>query len=264
MRILCAICWVSMSVGAQIGKPPEFQNDGKFQTSTSAGMVDGTSHVSANREQINEELVSQLRRLPGSADGVRLIGNRMLPLAEESFRKSGLEIGVVVTKFLSGKEEASAALLCALAKSAKKQSKRLELLPFLGETVGSVPSYSGLMLTIVSEIAAAHAGHSEAQFYWALALLKQTPAKVTEALPHLKLSSELDQKSTKALLELGRQYTILERRTEAIDVLEEALRRDGTLAAAEFRLAQLYRLAGNTGKSSEHLSRFQKLQQPGR
>ena len=61
---------------AQITKPPEFEEPRKFETSA-AGAVDGSSHVSAERAAVNEELLTILRRLPGFAEGVRLMEGQM-------------------------------------------------------------------------------------------------------------------------------------------------------------------------------------------
>ncbi|MEJ7606904.1 MAG: hypothetical protein WKF37_11695, partial [Bryobacteraceae bacterium] len=104
-----------LCAGAQINTPPEFQENGKFQRGQAAGGVDGTSHVSPQRAEVNHELVDRLRALPDFAAGARLIEQGMLGPAEEHFRDRGLKLGVAVTLFLSGNIDASAELLCTLA-----------------------------------------------------------------------------------------------------------------------------------------------------
>ena len=249
---------VPLTVDAQISQPPEFQGSPKFRTNPNTGTIDGTSHISAEREQINEELVKHLRGLEGYADGVRLIDNHMVAAAQEEFRKKRLSIGVAVTQFLLGQEDASSEGLCSLA---EKQPRDLQLLPFLGSTVGAVPAFAERMLRLIRETAMANPKSSDAQFYWAQALLKQTPARTSEAMPLLQQSSKLDKKQTRALMELGRQYTLLGQLPNAIDAFKETLSRDGNLAAAHYRLSQLYRSTGQKEKSLEHIRQFQKMQE---
>lgn len=246
---------------AQIGTPPEFQSNGTFQKSGAAATVDGTSHASAERTQINAGILERLRRLPGHADGVRLIENRMLAAALELFKSQQLPIGIAAAAFLNGRPEASGAQLLALA---KQHPDDLTITPFLGETVGSVPALAPQFLQTIQAAAAAHPQNAEVQYYLGRALLKQIPARNAEAIPLLRRAADLDAKDTRALLELGREYTALEKRTEAIAVLEEALRRDNTLSAAHFRLAGLYRANKQPEKSREHLQQFQKLLRPPR
>ena len=242
---------------AQIRQTPEFQESPKFQTNPNGRAIDGTSHVSAEREQINTELVSHLRNIPSHADGLRLIDNHMLAAAQQEFRGKGLRLGLAVTQFLLGQEEASAEGLCLLAES---RPQDLSLAPFLGITSGSVPAYAGRMLALLRTTAAAHPSNGEAQFYLAQALLKQNPPRTAEAIPYLLRSVELEAKDTRALMELGRQYTELGQLPKAIAVLEQALARDEKLATAHYRIASLYRLTGKHVKSTEHLLKFQALQ----
>ncbi len=244
---------------AQIGKPPEFQESGAFRPGAATGTVDGTSHVAAERSQINNELVVRLRALPPSPalrEGLRLIDNRLLTAADEHFRNNGLPLAAAVTVFLLGKADASAAALCALATA---QPMELTLLPLLGETVGAAPAYSARMLAQLKRLAAAYPENGEAEYFVARALLKQESAQTAEALPHLERAAALDPKDTRALLELARQHTVAERSPQAIEALEEALRRDPSLATAHYRLVQLYRNAGQLERSREHLQQFQKL-----
>lgn len=258
MRSICFLALplllVTMLSRAQITGAPEFREDGKFQRGAAAAL-DGTSHVSALRPAINEELVARLRALPGYAEGVRLIESRLLGPAEEYFRKKGQRIGLAVTQFLSGKDETSAELLCKLA---AENPNDKALLPFLGETVGVSKAWTAPMLAALRRMATPPTADS--QYYLARALLKQDPPVTAEALTHLELSASLDPQSTRALLELARQATAADRRPDAIAALEEALRRDDTLTAAHYRLAQLYRASGETERSAVHLRKYRELQ----
>ena len=196
--------------------PPEFQGTVAFQTGGTAGRVDGASHVSAERTETNERLLALLRARP--------------------------RYTAAIDKYLAGDIEASAAALLAFPAN-------LEVLPFLGETVAASPQ----LLRPIAAIAQAYPQNADAAFYLARALVQQNPPQVEAAVSHLRRSADLDPAGTRALVELGRQYTNISKNAEAVAALEEALRRDPSLKVAHFRLAQLYRSAGNLEKSREHL-----------
>ena len=235
---------------AQITKPPEFEEATKFETSKSTGTVDGSSHVSAERAAVNQELLAILRRLPGYADGVRLIESQMPAAAQSHFEAKRQRLGVAVTLFLAGKTEASAELLCHLA---NEKPVSAGLLPVLGETVGAATPWAGRILLAIRQLARPET--SAGEYYLARALLKQDPPQAIEARRHLTRSAALDPQATAALLESARQIT----GQAAIAALEEALRRDEKLSVAHYRLAQLYRASGKIDLSRQHLQRFEEL-----
>lgn len=192
----------------------EFQDGAGFQTSRAAAGVDGTTHVSAERDETNARLAALVRGYPAA--------------------------GPAVEKYLAGDLEASANALLALPAN-------LQLLPFLGETVGATPRLLGR----IREIAAAHPNSAEAAYYLGRAVT------LPESAGHLRRAATLDAKDTRALLELGRQYANADQRAEAISVFEDVLKRDATLKTAHFRLSQLYRVTGNAEKAREHLRLYQ-------
>ncbi len=235
-RILVGLI-VPVAIGwAQIASPPEFREPGTFQRGTSAATVDGTSHASPQRAEVNHELVTRLRALPNLREGLRL------------------RLSEAVNLFLKDKMDASAELLCTLA--AEHPGNRT-LLPFLGETAGASKVWSGRMLAAVRSLSSHPT--SEGEYYLGHTLLKQVPPQTSEALVHLQRSVDLDSKGTRALLELARQHTLAERRAAAIGALEEALRRNDSLAPAHYRLSQLYRSEGQPDRSKVHLRRYQEL-----
>ncbi len=242
---------------AQITKPPEFQSSTKVQTGAAAATVDGTSHVAVEQARIDEELVSRLRKLPGHGEGIRLIEAKLLPVATEHFLKNNQPIGAAVTKYLSGMAEASGKDLVSIS---RRSPKDLALLPFLGETIGTVPELAEAMLGAVRGIAQAHPESAEAQYYLARSLSKQSTQPRDEMARLLRRAADLDPKDTRALLELARQYTEQEKQREAISTLLELLQRDPNAATAHYRLAGLYRAAGQMEKSREHMRDFQRLQ----
>ena len=64
---LCTFC----PAPAQITGAPEFKSGPVFQKDRSAATVDGTSHASAEKAQLNAEVLLRLRQLSGYAGGVR-------------------------------------------------------------------------------------------------------------------------------------------------------------------------------------------------
>ena len=112
---------------------PQFQDSSAFQTSGSAGRVDGNTHVSAERAETNARLAELVRGYPAA--------------------------GAAVEKYLSGDLAASAEALLALPAD-------LRVLPFLGETVAVWPG----LLARMREIASSNPGSSEAAFYLGRAL----------------------------------------------------------------------------------------------
>ena len=194
----------------------QFQDAATFQTSGTASSVDGTSHVSAERAETNDRLLALLRAHPAYT--------------------------AAISHYLAGNAAASASALLAFPAN-------LELLPFLGETLTGSPQ----LLQRIASIAKANPDSADAAFYYARALVAQDPPQLEAALPHLRRAADLDPTGTRALIELGRHLTNLNRKPEAITALEEALVRDSSLKVAHFRLAQLYRSTGNLEKSREHL-----------
>ncbi|MBC7926850.1 MAG: hypothetical protein H7039_14455 [Bryobacteraceae bacterium] len=238
----------------QITKPPEFQDKGTFQRGGASATLDGSSHVSAQRTVINQELLERLRALPGHAEGASLLANGMLGPAADHFEENGLRIGTAVTHFLAGRTGKSAELLCTLA---KEQPENKTLLPFLGETVGEPRAWAAPMLAAMRKLASPPT--AEGEYYLAQALLKQDPSQAAEAMEHLTRSTALNPKETRALLEVARQESSANRKPQAIAALEEALRRDERLAIAHYRLGLLYRATGETERGSKHLRRYEEL-----
>lgn len=199
-----------------LGAAPQFQAGTVFQSSGAASRVDGSSHVSAERTETNERLLALVRTHP-------------------AYRAA-------IDKYLAGNADASAADLLAFPAS-------IEALPFLGETVNASPK----LIDRIAVIAKAHPNNADAAYYLGHAYVQQNPPQLEAALPHLRRAADLDRVGTRALVELGRQYTNLNKNAEAIAALEDALTRDRALKIAHFRLAQLYRAAGDLEKSREHL-----------
>ena len=177
--------------------------------------------------------------------------SQMPGAAQTHFKARRQSLGVAVTLFLAGKAEASAELLCQLA---NRKPAISGLLPIMGETVGVAELFAGRMLLAIRKLARPET--AEGEYYLARALLKQEPPQVVEARRHLAKSAMLDPRSTQALLETARQAT---EGAEAVAALEEALRRDERLSVAHYRLAQLYRAAGQPARGQQHLQRFEAL-----
>ena len=129
--------------------------------------------------------------------------------------------------------------------------RTLALLPFLAE-MGEGPIVAGA----IREIAAADPANAEADPANAEALfyLARVTEPKAEAVRLLEKAAALDTKDTRALLELARLHG--DDRPTAIAALEAVLARDGSIAAAHYRLASLYRAAGDIEKSRSHMEAF--------
>lgn len=224
---------------AQVTAPPEFQSTATFQTSAGAATVDGTTHTAAEQARINGEIVRRLKALEGHEEGARLVDSKLYGAAEAAFRKRGQVAGVAVALYLNGKTAAATEALLAAPRS-------LALLPFLAE-MGEGPLVAGA----IREIASTHLSSGEALFY----LARVAPRD--EAVRLLEKAAALDLKDTRALLELARLHG--DDRAKAIAALEGVLARDPSMAAAHYRLASLYRAAGDVEKSRKHMAAFQGL-----
>ncbi|MFN7542152.1 MAG: hypothetical protein ACK5TN_05105 [Acidobacteriota bacterium] len=239
---------------AQITAPPEFQPPAAFHSPSAAAPLDGSSHVAAERAQITQTLVQLLRAIPQAAPGLKLIDNRLLDQAETLFRESGPPEGLAVILFLTGQPDASAEILCRLPHH--------RVLPLLGEIIAATPAWAPRILAHIETLAPSHPNRADAEFYWARALLAQSPDRSAAALPHLRRAASLEPKSTRALLELGRLPAARQQLPDAIRAFEQALARDPSLAMAHYRLSALYRSLGNAAKTRFHLSHYQRLKAP--
>lgn len=225
---------------AQVTAPPEFQSTATFQTGPGAATVDGTTHTAAEQARINGEIVRRLKALAGHEEGARLIESKLYGAAETVFRKRGQTAGLAVALYLTGKTAAATEALLAAPRS-------LALLPFLAE-MAEGPLVAGA----IREIAVANPESGEALFY----LARVTEPKA-EAVRLLEKAAALDLKDTRALMELARMHG--DDRPKAIAALEAVLARDTSMAAAHYRLASLYRAAGDIEKSRAHMEAFRRL-----
>jgi tetratricopeptide (TPR) repeat protein len=250
--IFVALCTYSPAP-AQITSAPEFKSGPVFQKDRSAATVDGTSHASAEKAQLNAEVLSRLRQLSGYAGGVRLIEGKLLPEAQKWFRDQKLPIGVAVTLFFSGQEEEGVRQLISIGRS---NPSSVEIVPFLAETALVVPSLTATALEVIEKISAKNPSSSEAYYYRARLTRNQESASIEL----LKKSIALDPAATAPLIELSRIYTRTGDRPAAIEALEKVLVLKPDTSIAHYRLASLYRAMGQHEKASSHMAAFQKLQ----
>lgn len=249
---------------AQITSAPEFKSDPVFQKGRSAATVDGTSHASAEKSQVNTDLLSHLNRLSGHEGGIRLIQANLLPAAEAWFRERKLPIGVAMALFFSGQESESVRQLISIGRS---MPNSVTVVPFLAEAAVLVPPLTASALDVIEKISGRNPASSEAYYYRAR-LLHHMPeaendALRVKALDLLKKSIALDPAATAPLLELSRIYTSTGDRPAAIEALEKVLANDPNHLIAHYRIASLYRVTGQQEKARIHMIEFQKLQPKG-
>jgi len=247
------IAILSATIIAQVTKPPEFSDATKVQSAKPAAL-ETTSHASAERAELHQGLLHQLRNLPGYAGGVAMIEKRLNGPAEDWFAKQNLPLGVAVVRLLNGREAESAEMLCALARSPKPP---LGLIAVMGESIGASKAQAPKMLEAMQKLASQ--GDATSQYALGLAHLRQTEPQLEAGLSHLREAAKLAPLDTRALMEIAKQETILEHREVAVAALVEALKRDEKLAAAHYRLSQLYRVMGQPERASQHMQRYKEL-----
>ena len=185
-----------------------------------------------------------------------MIEAKLLPAAQGWFRDHKLPIGVAIALFFSGQESESVRQLISIGRTSPTS---VTVLPFLAETALVVPSLTAAALEVIENIAASNPSNSEAYYYRAR-LLQQISGDETKAVELLKKSTSLDAAATAPLIELSRIYTKIGDRPAAIEALERVLALKPDTSLAHYRLASLYRAAGQHEKASSHMTAFQKLQ----
>lgn len=246
---------------AQITNPPEFKTGSVFQKDRTAATVDGTSHASAEKAEINATVLASLKLLPSHQPGAKFIESRNLPAAEAWFRQRNLPIGIALTQFFAGKETEAVQALITLARSS---STPLSVVPFLAETATTVPSLVPAAYQLVESLCQKHPDNAAALYHQARLMQHLPDADASKAIPLLEKSIQLSPSSTLVLLELSRIQSNLGDRPSAIASLEKALAVDNELSVAHYRIASLYRVTGQPEKARLHMTEFQKLQSKGK
>jgi hypothetical protein len=241
------------AMSGQITKAPEFSDAAKVQSAKPAPL-ETTSHASAERAEVHEGLLRQLRGLAGYSEGVSLIEKRLNGPAEEWFAGRGMVVGVAVVRLLNGREAESAEMLCDLAGSA---APPVGLIGVMGESIGVSKAHAPKMLEVMKKLA--RSGDAASEFALGLAYLRQAEPQVEAGLLRLREAAKLDWKDTRALMEVAKQETVLEHREAAVAALEEVLKRDDRVAAAHYRLSQLYRVMGQAERGRVHMNRYREL-----
>lgn len=257
LRFLVLAILIAFTHGqAQITAAPEFKSGPVFQKDRSASTVDGSSHASAEKSQLNAEVMSRLKLQIGYEGGIRLIEAKLLPAAQAWFRDHKLPIGAAIALFFSGQESDSVRQLISIGRA---NPGSVTVLPFLAETALIVPSLTAPALEVIEKISSKNPSNSEAYYYRAR-LIQQGSGEDTKAVELLKKSIALDPAATAPLIELSRIYTKAGDRTAAIEALEKVLALKPDTSIAHYRLASLYRATGQHEKASSHMAAFQKLQ----
>ena len=170
------IAILAAAMNGQITKAPEFSDAAKVQSAKPAAL-ETTSHASAERAELHEGLLRQLRGLAGYGEGVALIEKRLNGPAEEWFAGRGLSVGVAVVRLLNGREAESAEMLCDLA---GRKDPPAGLIGVMGESVGVSKEHAPRMLEVMLKLA--RAGDAASQYALGLAYLRQTEPQVEAGL----------------------------------------------------------------------------------
>jgi tetratricopeptide (TPR) repeat protein len=135
---------------------------------------------------------------------------------------------------------------------------------FLGKMENAEVRRSPNALAKLARFAELHPDNPAANYYYAVALWNQTngttdvkSVALVEKL--LKRAIELDPKFAAAYLQSGIVESSREQFSEATSALEHALTLEPDLAEAYYRLAQIYRRAGDEAKARQELAAYQRL-----
>jgi predicted Zn-dependent protease len=257
---------------AQVTQPPAFEEPAAFRTG--AAPVEGTSHVSARREEISAALVRQLEVLGkmemAAQDRVRfeeahgLVKQRLLSAGLEAFERASrgspgsrpLRAALAVAHFLAGRYEESGTVLLRLAAEAPGEAF---LVPLVGEMAGVSETHRAGFEAALRRLARALPKDGAVRYYLAQVLTagKEAPE---EAVALLRESASLDRRDSRPCWELGRIAEKREDAGEAIRWYEETFRRKPDFHAVHYRLGRLYVKAGKQALGEEHLRKFRAAQ----
>ena len=267
---------LATGIFAQINKPPEFSQPGGFKKSEISTAIDSAAHTSGQKSESAKSMASWLRawvREPSTS----AVEQKIFESANRQFENGSLEdaarlfeqglktvptslrlgVGSTTALYAQGKYEESATTLLAVA---KRYSKEGRLIPYFLELIDpALPSYPALSRQL--EMFAAELPKSgEAQYGWALCLLKnEGEASKIEAESVLRNAARLSPADPRPRFELGRLHENGERNAAAIREFLEVLKLDASQAQAHYRLSQLYSRTNEQEKAALHLERYQVL-----
>ena len=267
---------LAMGLSAQINKPPEFSQPGGFKKSEVSTAIDSAAHTSGQKSESAKSMAASLRQWV-SEPAYSSVEQKMFESAYRQFENGSLEsaarlfeqglrtfptslrlgVGSAVAHYAQGKYEESAIVLLVTAKRYPREGR---LIPYFIELIDpALPSYA-LVSGQLAMFAAELPNRGEAQYAWALCLLKvQDAAGHTEAESLLRNAARLSPADPRPRFELGRLYENQERNAAAINEFLEVLKLDASQAQAHYRLSQLYSRTNEQEKAALHLERYQAL-----
>lgn len=267
---------LATGIFAQINKPPEFSQPGGFKKSEVSTAIDSAAHTSGQKSESAKSMASWLRAWL-SEPSTSAVEQKIFESANRQFENGSLEdaarlfeqglrtvptslrlaVGSTTALYAQGKYEESATTLLAVAKRYAKEGR---LIPYFLELIDpALPSYPAVSRQLAM-FAAELPKSGEAQFGWALCLLKKEgEASQIQAESVLRNAARLSPADPRPRFELGRLYESGERNAAAIREFLEVLKLDASQAQAHYRLSQLYLRTNEQEKATLHLERYQAL-----
>ena len=264
---------LAMELSAQINKPPEFSQPGGFKKSEVSTAIDSAAHTSGQKSESAKSMAASLRQWVSEPPS-SMVEQKMFESAYRQFENGSLEsasrlfeqglrtfptslrlgIGSAVAHYAQGKYEESATVLLA---TAKRYPREVRLIPYFIELIDpALPGYPRVSAQLAM-FAAELPNKGEAQYAWALCLLKaQDAASQTEAESLLRNAVRFSPDDTRPRFELGRLYENQERNATAISEFLEVLKLDAAQAQAHYRLSQLYLRINEPAKAAQHLESY--------
>lgn len=268
--------WVLVSSAAclvclgQIGKPPEFEERGEFRGAKGPAAIEGSAHVSGQGAKVNAEVVKLLEDIAIEGEA-----GKAFTKARERVRRG--EAAGAVEEFRAGVDlyPESAAMRCglaaalllagrgweggkALAEADEKLRNDRMLVAFAGELGQASREAGEQVLPLVREYVDRHPGIGQAQYYLGM-LLHTTDAADAERRWEIAAAQSRD--DGRPCLELGRVAAERGELRVAADWLREAVSRAPKMAAAHYRLGQIYYRLGERAKGDAHMRTFRELKE---
>ena len=201
--------------------------------------------------------------------GTELLAHRTLQPAIEVFargherypKSARMLVGLGVAWYASGSADQAARYVCEAADLEPANSTPYVV---LGEMSIAEPAATSTILDRLAAYAKRRPEDALASYYYAVALWKHNQASRSEDTSRqveslLEKARQLDPKLAGTSFQLGVVYEDRRDSTRAIGAYQAALRANPQLREAHYRLAQLYRRAGEKAKAEQELAAYNRI-----
>jgi tetratricopeptide (TPR) repeat protein len=237
-------------------------------------------HLLADLEEKEQHPLAAVREYQRAAEldpsesnlfdwGTELLTHRALQPAIEIFTRGvhlypkspRMLVGLGVASYASGSAEQAANYICQASDLNPTDPNPYGV---LGKIAVAEAAISSAVVERMARFHKLHPESSSANYYYAVALWKQTrKVGLEETLPQVQLlldkARQLDPKLASASLQLGILYEEHHDLPRAIAAYQEAVATDSQIREAHYRLAQIYRRTGEKQKAEQELAAYNRI-----